>query len=959
MKPILLVLGLGACLLAADRTPMVANFQDSAAHRWLNKKVLESRLLDDMKSLDHWTSFNPGDKAEPPAGPVHTEMTLNPVVSPGGGPSLRFRTPTRLDRPGPKSGRGWGNAGVVRHFDGEDWSKFNRISVWIRPDWPGALVTAIEALRIRNDGVEKLPAPFGQEGENTLVLRNHEWNHVVWEIGNVARDKVTSLEVNYEMDGNEPEAADKVTFDLSRLELERVDPDYVEGWAVWPGRISFSHTGYQPGAAKSAIASGIGGGDFRLVDQATGETVLRKPLQTVTTHVGSFQVMDFSEFRKPGSYVLEAGGITTRPFRIGEDVWSETIWKALNFFYAERCGMAIPGVHGICHRDWTVVHGERRIVVNGGWHDAGDLTQGFSGSAEITYSMFNLAERLRARGEDPNLYRRLIEEGRWGLDWILKTRFGDGYRYGGSVNGRYTNGIIGDFDDITATAVDTPQVNFLAAITEALAARVLRDDDPRLAARALKAAEEDWQFAVAKLDEGGASPSKDRYRVTFDSANIEHEPASLGVMASVELFRSTGDARYHQRATRLAGMILDSQQRKRPDWETPLTGFFYTGPSKDNVMHYVHYGREQLPDLAMTALCDAFPNDPDWMKWYSAVALHSEYLKTTAGYTAPYGMLTASVYCDDEYPLVPESRRESFRQQVLNGIPLGAGRYLRMFPVWMDYRGNNGTILAQAQGLAKAAHLRGRLDLADLSGKQLEWVVGRNPFSESTMWGEGYDYAPLYTPMSGDIVGAIPVGIQTRGTHDAPYWPVQNTWTYKEVWQNPVARWMYLMRDLAGPALVEGHAGAAVEFTENTSGERLVAKPDAAGDFRVMLPEGKYTVRSDEERQTQTFLPGATYRLDLRPGRALDFDVSGESSTSGEVTIKVTARGSGSHRFVLRTDNLALTDAGKEVELRPDAEGTLEWRGRIIELNTPWVAVVVPDDNLPARREVTGAAWLH
>jgi len=50
--------------------------------------------------------------------------------------------------------------------------------------------------------------------------------------------------------------------------------------------------------------------------------------------------------------------------------------KAINFLYAERCGMAIPGVHGICHRDWTVVHDNQRIVINGGWHDAGDLTQG-------------------------------------------------------------------------------------------------------------------------------------------------------------------------------------------------------------------------------------------------------------------------------------------------------------------------------------------------------------------------------------------------------------------------------------------------------------------------------------------------------------------------------------------------------------------------------------------------------
>ena len=141
-------------------------------------------------------------------------------------------------------------------------------------------------------------------------------------------------------------------------------------------------------------------------------------------------------------------------------MWRQTILKALNFLYAERCGMAIPGVHGICHRDWTVVHGDQRIVINGGWHDAGDLTQGLGNTAEIVYGLFSLAERLHARGEDPELYERLVEEARWGLDWILKTSFGDGYRNQGSVNSRWTDGIIGTSDDITVNRPQQPDGEF-------------------------------------------------------------------------------------------------------------------------------------------------------------------------------------------------------------------------------------------------------------------------------------------------------------------------------------------------------------------------------------------------------------------------------------------------------------------------------------------------------------------
>lgn len=323
-------------------------------------------------------------------------------------------------------------------------------------------------------------------------------------------------------------------------------------------------------------------------------------------------------------------------------------------------------------------------------------------------------------------------------------------------------------------------------------------------------------------------------------------------------------------------------------------------------------------------------------------------------------MLTSSIYRDDEYLAVPETRRESFRKQVLNGVSLGAGHYLRLFPVWMDYRGNNGTVLSRTQALAEAAHLRADLELEQLCQRQLEWVIGRNPFSQSTMWGEGYDYPPLYTPMSGDIVGGIPVGIQTRGENDVPYWPVQSTWTYKEIWQNPVARWMYLMRDLAGPAMVEGQADAAVEFTEAVSGQLVEAKPDSAtGRFRVMLPEGQYVARSKGEEETRTFLPGETYSLDLRTGRGLDFQVSKEVFGTADVAIKLTARGSGHHRFLLRSDNLSVNGDTKELTLHPGSAGALEWRGEITEPDMPWVVVIVPDDDLAARREVTGAAWEH
>jgi hypothetical protein len=961
-----LALLLAGALASSAQAPDHGRFEDSAEARWLRKPALASRTLDDMESKANWTAFTTGAPEVVDARTVQqradralsvTEMTLTREHSREGRPSLRMRLPSRLAGPGPKNGRSWGGAGVRRQIPGEDWQSSNRLSLWIYPDCPGWNVLALE-LRLHNDGAEKLPAPFGQEGETTVVVENGRWNHVVWEIGNVARDKVTRFSITSLMPGHEPGASDVLTYDLDHLELQRVEPDYIEGWGVWPGRVAFSHAGYQTGARKRAIASGLRAATFRLVDQATGKTAFSGPVQSMKTALGEFQALDFSAARQTGVYALEAGDVRNPPFRIDPDPWRETILKTLNFLYAERCGMAIPGVHDACHRDWTMVHGDQRIVVNGGWHDAGDLTQGLGNTAEIVYGLFSLAERLRARGEDPKLSRRLIDEGRWGLDWVLKTSFGDGYRNLGAISSRWTDGIIGTSDDLVVTAKNNPLGNFTAAAAEALAARVLKDEDPRLAAYSLKMAAEDWRFAREGMAGANAPVSTEQWRTSFDSDNVAHEIPAAGVLASVDLWQATREQRYAGAAVEMAGVILDSQERNRPRWAIPLFGFFYTGPDHQRILHYCHKGREQLPTLALTRLCEAFPDHPAWMKWYSAVALYADYLTTAATYNAPYGVLPASIYRDDEYQTVPESRRESFRKQVLNGVPLGEGHYLRRFPVWMDYRGHFGTILPQAQALLAAAHLRRDPDAAALAQNQAEWIVGRNPFGQSAMYGEGYDFAPLYSPFPGNIAGALPVGIQTRGASDIPYWPAQATWTYKEVWVHPAAEWIWLMRDLAGPALVEGQADAPVEFVPQAGQPARAQRAlPAHGRFRINLPEGAYTIRSRRLEQRQTFLAAGDYRLDLRPGHFVDYSLAKAAPLGGNPVVRLTARGEGRHRFRLRTDNLSVSDAGKELDLSPSTPSAVEWQGRVTSPDSPWFAVVVVDDDPSQRRELTGAAW--
>ncbi len=946
--------------MLAQRTgltmPMVARYEDGAEYRWLHKKVLDSRLLDDMETLSSWSFAGAGEMTlvEVRASEPWTmtgDATPNHV--------LRMRSTSNIAQ---VDGSGeWEDLIATRKFAGEDWGKFNRISLWVYPDVVGAPAISC-SLVLHNDGAHKLPDHYNEGRHESIILKNHTWNQIVWEIAPLDRDRVTALEFAYSLPKKLPDPGDRTILEVAHLELQSVMADHVEGWNVAPGKIAFSHSGYATGSSKSAIASDLTASQFSLIDQQSGQIVLTKAIQQVTTELGKYQVLDFSEVRQSGNYAIRAGDTLTRPFRIGDDAWKSSLWKAINFMYSERCGTEIPGIHGRCHQDIYTSHGDERIVVNGGYHDAGDLSA-TGHTPAMAYAAFSLAQSLKRQGEDPDLTDRLLEEARWGLNWVLKTRFGDGYRSTGQLVSYWTDGIMGTADDRHGEAVNNPEWNFRASALEALASRVLRASDPELANRSLVIAEEDWKYAVEGLKT--AAPLPEVY-----GASDNLELLSFGVVASVELFEATGDRQYQDEAVALGALLLASQERRLQPWTSPLTGYFYTGPKRENLFHRFHIGQEQEPIVALTKLCEAFPDHADWMKWYSAIVLHSEYyLKPASAFDLPYGVLPAGVYRESEARLIPEAKnwtplraadRDAYIEEVHRGVRLGDDAYLRRFPVWFDFRGNSSVLLSQAKALSSAAKLRGDLDAEDLAQRQAQWLVGRNPFSSSLMYGEGYDWTPLYSVRSGQMVGALPVGIETKGYSDAPYWPTQICWTYKEVWTAPVGQWIWLMDDLSVPAIVHGFVDPAnrepIEFHEEQSGQ-LISVSAAGNEFSARLPAGRYVVQQGSDHTSVTVLPGTTYSLDLRGARVLDFKVSFDTTDRDQILIRALASGGGDHTFSIRSDNLVLSGAmTQNVHLPSGTQKEIVWHARIASPETPWVALVIPDGELSKRAEVTGVS---
>jgi len=574
------------------------------------------------------------------------------------------------------------------------------------------------------------------------------------------------------------------------------------------------------------------------------------------------------------------------------------------------------------------------------------------------YAMMELINQLALRNTDTALEERILEEALWGLDYLMKIRFDGGYRITWSKMRMYTDCIIGTTDDVITPAQNIPWQNFLGAGIEALVYNVLKDRKPELARKCLQFAEEDWEAATRLQEKWLVSDSKE---MGWSSGGT-YLTASWGVISSLNLYRATRKKVYADHAIEYGRLLMRCQE-----WEfldgIPITGFFYTSPEKVSILHHLHNAFEESPLLALTGLCTTFPDHEDWIEWYGAVILHSEYfLKRGAQYSMPYCMLPNSVFRKSEILSVTDPEmREGMLKQFLEGTRFTDEYYLRCFPIWtgQGYHGNTNVQLSETMALTLAVHLRNDIVGENLVCKQLQWVFGGNPFSQSLMYGEGYDYAPLYAPNPGDIVGALPVGMDCMN-NDEPYWYDSNTWTFKEIWVNPVLRFIWNAAYVGMQGFVQGKIEGedvnTISFSEQRTSRKKSVLINSDRTFRTILPAGEYLIECGTALRLLTVVSGGNYNITLNPGRNIEFtaSVKNKSTRGRTLRIEVTAEGNGIHNLAIRAFNVAVTDSEKTVDLGEGKKVTIHWDIQIKEADIPWVVVIIPDGDLTLKKELTG-----
>src|SRR5687768_14275351 len=314
--------------------------------------------------------------------------------------------------------------------------------------------------------------------------------------------------------------------------------------------IRINQAGYQPADAKKAVVFSKKplNGFFGAEDMISGKpTLLRMPLQPINPSpwgrdFDHYFRSDVSSLRTPGRYRLRLAesGLTSREFTIGQyPGYHEDL---LFFMRQQRCGYN-PFLDMACHRRdgrsfYAPFPDETFVDASGGWHDAGDQLKYLITASNATARMMLAYELEKAKFGDiadglgregrPNGIPDILDEAKWGLDWIhklhptpdqlfhqiaddrdhrgFKMPNNDNADYGWGPNSYrpvyFADGKPQGLSEFKSKATGVANIAGRSAAALAMAYRIWKTDlkDDVFAARSLKAAED--LYAMGKRQEG-------------------------------------------------------------------------------------------------------------------------------------------------------------------------------------------------------------------------------------------------------------------------------------------------------------------------------------------------------------------------------------------------------------------------------------------------------------------------
>jgi hypothetical protein len=544
--------------------------------------------------------------------------------------------------------------------------------------------------------------------------------------------------------------------------------------------IYVNHLGFTPKSSKFFLLGGNYSVEYIVRDHIINKVVHQGRLMQANSDFGTYTVGDFSALRQTGKFYIEAGSECSQPFRINSDVYNEALEKIAGYFTLQRCGNTNLGWrHSACHID-DGIRGDNNNHqdVEGGWHDACDLRKWTAPTLMGLVGLAYLKDALIMLWDQG----KIEEELRWGNRYFLKMQEPDGYlmaHSGGDYfthadNNRWTDNMIDGKDDrlIDTRPADTIS-QWLFILSEAKIARLLKDTDPDYARACMEAAERSMNWVLKE--------------------NITRSAGELGAALSalIEIYRAVNDPRLLELIVRYADTLVALQVIRPEDSRSSVYGFFWSRRdptlSPDTLEPFKSIWQGCWPFLGLVDLYGFYPNHPKSELWANAIRLYCEkYLipmtERNAFGIVPYGL---------------------FRKDPGGNRNLGKFWY-RWFmepdPNW--YVGINSNLAATGLGLAKAGRVMNQQKWSSLAQRQLDWILGVNPFNTSTLVGLGYHnpqhmVGGEYYPPTPFLPGAVMNGI-SGDIHDEPQLR-PGSWQECEYWTPMAAFTMCLLTEMSRP----------------------------------------------------------------------------------------------------------------------------------------------------------------
>lgn len=655
----------------------------------------------------------------------------------------------------------------------------------------------IKATGHQNFYVHFMTGNSGHYTNHAPIIVPNKWQFVSWDALHIVRDDICTFSITPFLMGCECTALPDIEVYVDSIFAYNDKPLYDNGWDL-ENRIAYSHCGYMINERKEAIVSFSEIDTFKVI----GDKEYTFNTKVVESKLGKYLLLDFSDVTCEGEYIIKCGDITSNKFIISDKCYHSSILKSLNFLRSLRCGEHVPGVHNRCHLNCKSVHPVTGATVPnfGGWHDAGDVSQFEICTAEIASSLLE----LYLTQDDEYLKDRILDEARVGLDWLIHTRFKDGYRALAVTYSIWRDNVLTEDNKsvITNKAEEGSFENFLSAISFGLGALCFKGVDDMYSESLKRLAIEDLEHAIREYNEG-------IYTVRWGKP-ITSQTLGCALVALSYIYKLTKDNKYIDLIKKYSLEVIKTQET---DFNHPLKGFFYEDVEHNYVLSYEHRGHEEYPCVGLAKVYELNKEfdilDKDLSnEILKCLNLYASFCINSTIYTYPYNLLPSGVYNKDKVNLehftaprkTPEELIEYLSKQIESGDSLGNNWYLRKLPISFTRRGFLATQLSKTKGLSAIMNIVNVDHFDDymkpLVIRQIEWTLGFNPFSTSQMYGEGYDYHDLYVAFSRQMVGALPVGIMTKGDGDAPYWPDFTNAVFKEIWGHTTSKFLGVLSDI-------------------------------------------------------------------------------------------------------------------------------------------------------------------